>query len=209
MDNLVITNTRPEHLKMIEMISAPEDQPEYFKKEHFAAHLRRFPEGQFVALLNGKAVGYAITMRTNYSPYDPPKPWMSSIGDMSLTRHNPHGEWLYGVDFCVDAAYRRCGIGTKMYQARFRLVKQLNLQGFYVGGMLAGYHQYQRSMSVQEYAENVIRGKIADPTVTMQINRGFKPRALIENYISDSPALANAMLLLWTNPVYQAAAVPA
>jgi GNAT superfamily N-acetyltransferase len=203
MMNLTITNTRPEHLRTLETISAPDKAPGCFEEHHFLHHLRRFPEGQFTALLDGKPVAYAITMRTHYSPYDPPRGWMKSIGDMTLRNHNPDGEWLYGVDFCVHPDYRRCGIGTKMYQERFKLVKRLNLQGFYVGGMLAGYHRYQHFMTVQEYAQNVIRGEIEDPTVTMQMNRGFKPRALIENYIAESPALANAMLLLWLNPVYQ------
>jgi len=206
---LTITNTRPEHLRNIEKISAPKGDDGYFKAENFLQHMRRFPEGQFIALMDGKPVGYAITMRTDYSPYDPPLSWMDAIGDMSLSRHNPAGQWLYGVDFCIHTDYRRCGIGTKMYQARFNLVKRLNLQGFYIGGMLAGYYRYHNMMSVREYADQVIRGKIEDPTVSMQIHRGFQPRAVIENYIEDAPEYTSAMLLVWPNPVRIAIPVPA
>lgn len=201
-EQLIITNTRPEHLRTIEKISAPKSDNGCFRAENFRHHLHRFPEGQFVALLDGKPAAYATTMRTNYSPYDPPLAWMDAIGDMSLERHNPDGQWLYGVDFCVHPDYRRCGIGTTMYQARFDLVKRLNLNGFYVGGMLAGYYRYADTMSVREYADQVISGKIDDSTVSMQIHRGFQPRALIENYVEDAPEFTSAMLLVWPNPEY-------
>ncbi|MBC8170229.1 MAG: GNAT family N-acetyltransferase, partial [Anaerolineae bacterium] len=117
--------------------------------------------------------------------------------------HDPQGEWLYGVDFYVNEQYRRLGIGSKMYQARFNLVKRLNLRGMYAGGMLAGYHRYQQHMSAREYAEHIIHGELEDPTVTMQMRRGFKPRAVIENYATNPLAGNAAMLIEWRNPDYR------
>jgi GNAT superfamily N-acetyltransferase len=201
---VITTQMRPEHVEGVAKISSPwGDDPECFSRPNLLQLIRRFPEGQFVGLFNNHVVSYAITMRTNRSPYDQPLPWMDVIGDMTLRNHDPNGEWLYGVDFAVDTTYRKMGIGTKMYAARFNMVKRLNLRGFYAGGMLAGYNRYRNQMSVREYGEKVMRGELEDPTVTMQIHRGFKPRGVIENYVYQPEAGSAAMLIEWQNPQYK------
>jgi len=85
-------------------------------------------------------------------------------------------------------------------RARFDLVKRSNLRGFYAGGMLAGYHKYQHKMSVIEYANAVRAGQIKDPTVSMQLNRGFRPQSVIKNYSDDPHPYDSAMLIIWDNP---------
>lgn len=199
-----ITPTQPEHAPQIrallERLHHLADD-EYFTVEHLRQHIARFPLGQFVALIGDKMVGFAITLRTHYSPNQKPLSWMNAVGDLTLSSHQPAGEWLYGVDFAVDPDYRKRGIGSVLYQERFALVKHLNLLGFYAGGMLQGYQQHRAMMTVREYADKVMRRELSDPTVTMQMNRGFTPHALIENY-DDYPASGNgAMLIVWNNPV--------
>ena len=207
LNNLIVTNTRPEHAAAIQRLdfSSWEDTSDCFTAAHIRAHIKRFPEGQFVALLNGHPVGFAVTMRTNKSPHQPALPWFDAVGDMTLRNPRPDGQWLYGVEFVVDPNFRRRGIGTRLYKARFNLVKRLNLRGFYAGGMLAGYHRYHRQMTVREYGQKVRNGELKDPTVTMQINRGFKPAGVIENYCEDDPPYDSAMLIVWDNPQYQMA----
>lgn len=99
--------------------------------------------------------------------------------------------------------FQRRGIGTALYIARFKLAKHLNLRGWYAGGMLMGYHRYRNHMSLKEYAEKVAQREIIDPTVTMQMNRGFKPMGLIENYADVPQADNGAMLIVWENPDYR------
>lgn len=199
MSNLIITHTRPEHFAGIERITFPWLDPENMGTEHLRHHIRRFPEGQLVALLDNVVVAYCVTMRTSYSPYNPPLGWHEAIGDMTLRNHDPQGAWLYGVDFAVHPDYRRHGIGTQMYDARFDLIRRLNLRGFYAGGMLAGYPEYMGQMRIEDYANRVMRGEIDDPTVSMQMRRGFRPQRLIENYTRDLPGYRHAMLLVWEN----------
>lgn len=208
-NSVTIVNTRPEHAETLSSTmrtvyagdtNAPCDDTA--TPDHIYSQIRRFSEGQFVALLNGEVVGFATTMRTHDSPQAAPLPWIHAIGDLHLRNHTPQGEWLYGVDFGVHPEYRKHGIGTKLYQARFNLVRRLNLRGFYAGGMLMGYARYQLQMSISEYADKVMRGELCDPTVTMQINRGFKPRRLIENYIPGTPPHNAAMLIEWANTQY-------
>jgi ribosomal protein S18 acetylase RimI-like enzyme len=206
---VITTQMRPEHLDGVARLSAPEGaDDEYFSRSNLLQALRRYPEGQLVGLLNGQVVSYAITLRTHRTPTDEPLSWMDVIGDLTLRNHDPNGDWLYGVDFAVDTTYRRMGIGTKMYAARFNLVKRLNLRGFYAGGMLMGYDRYRHQMSPREYGEKVMRGELTDPTVTMQIHRGFKPRAVIEGYVYQPEAGSAAVLIEWQNPQYKPVNLP-
>lgn len=200
---LIVTQMLSEHLAGVERISAPvADDSDCFSRNALAKVLERFPEGQFVALLDGQVVSYALTMRTHRSPGAVPLKWIDAIGDMTLHNHRPAGEWLYGVDFAVDPSLRRIGIGSKMYATRFDLVKRLNLRGMYAGGMLMGYRRYQDTLKPSEYAEKVLTGELQDPTVTMQINRGFKPRAVVEQYSWMAVAGNCAVLIEWQNPQY-------
>ena len=53
-----------------------------------------------------------------------------------------------------------------------------------------------------EYGEKVIAREIKDPTVTMQMNRGFRAERVITDYV-DEPAAGNAgVLIVWDNPDY-------
>lgn len=165
--------------------------------------IEQFPEGQFVALIDGKPVGMAATMRTHRPPTAKALSWLQMIGGMDVLRHESNGEWLYGVEFAVNPECRKLGIGTRLYQARFEMIKNLNIRGFYAVGMLMGYHRYRHMMPVREYGEKVMRREITDPTVTMQMNRGFRPLAVVEDYLPEEPAGNAGMLILWNNPEYQ------
>ena len=103
----------------------------------------------------------------------------------------------------VRPQYHRRGIGTGLYEARFALVKQLNLRGWYAVGMLMGYENHAENMSVSEYGEKVIAGEIYDPTVSMQLNRGFRAEYVVRDYV-DEPAAGDAgVLIFWENPDYE------
>ncbi len=62
---------------------------------------------------------------------------------------------------------------------------------------------YADLMDVREYGERVSTGEFKDPTVTMQMNRGFRPVQVVADYC-DEPAAGNAgLLIVWDNPDYQ------
>jgi len=216
---ITITNLRLEHGgQILNLIRAAfevdEDDPceECIDSAAVAAMLTRFPEGQFVALHQTDeqelVIGLACTMRTNVPPTKPPRAWWEAIGTNHIHNHRPDGDWLYGVEMAVHPAYRKRGIGTALYEARFELVKRLNLKGWYAGGMLMGYHRYKDQMTPREYGEKVIAGEIKDPTVTMQVNRGFEAWSVIEDYIDEPIAGDAAVLIVWHNPDYQAQPPP-
>ena len=158
--------------------------------------VKRFPEGQFIALYGEQVVGYASTMRVSRPPNQPPLQWIEAIGDMGIAAHEAAGEWLYGVEMTVRPEWQRRGVGAALYEARFALVRRLGLRGWYAGGMLIAYPQHAEQLSPQEYAAAVQNRELRDPTVTMQMNRGFRAMGLIEEYLPGEPA----MLIVWENP---------
>lgn len=183
--------------------------PGVFGLEAWPALLKRFGAGQFVAVVGeGEAervVGVALALRTDYPPSANPKSWREMIGDLALAGHAPQGRWLYGVEKAVRPEHQGRGVGSALYEAQFRLVRQLGLRGIYAGGMLKGYARYKERMSIREYAGKVMRGELFDPTVSVQMKRGFKPRTLIENYAWDRDAQHTGMLIVWEPPRRQPA----
>src|SRR5690606_24417880 len=81
-------------------------------------------------------------------------------------------------------------------RSRLALIGELGLDGWFAGGMLMGYHRYRDVMSPREYGQRVIAGEVDDPTVSMQLKRGFEPRAIIENYYPEWKAGHAAVLLV-------------
>jgi GNAT superfamily N-acetyltransferase len=163
-------------------------------------HIERFDNGAIVARVDGVLVGYAIMMQTSYSPYNIPLNWHDAIGGVTMNKHDANGSWLYGVDCGVHPDFRKQGIGTQLYRVRFEVVAQRGLVGFYTGGMLAGYKFFSQHLTVEEYGEYVRQGRILDPTVTMQKNRGFELGAVIANYTGYSTDEDCAMLIVWICP---------
>ncbi len=167
-----------------------------------AQQLERFPEGQFVAVVRDgdreRVVGTSTTLRTDRPPSEPPLPWHEVIGDYGIPKHDPDGVWLYGVEIAVHPAFQRRGIASALYRTRLGLVEELDLAGWYAGGMLMGYHRYADRLTPRAYAEQVVAGTLEDPTVSMQMRRGLVPSGIIEHYYREPKAGDCAVLLTWT-----------
>ncbi len=173
-------------------------------QDNITEMVRRFPAGQFVVVTDTpegeKVIGLALAMRTDYAPSARPLGWLEMIGDLNLAKHDPEGEWLYGVEKAVHPEYQGRGVASALYKAQFALAERLGLKGMYAGGMLKGYESYRERLSVREYAGKVMRGEVFDPTVSVQMRRGFEPRTVIENYAWDSQADHTGMLIVWERP---------
>ena len=192
-----IQHARPEHAGQMEdlqrRVFPTLSAAEILTREHYLAHLRIFPEGQFVALDGGRVVGATTTMRYHLDLR--PHTFLEVSGNLWMTTHEPSGDWLYGLDLGVDPAWRRQGMARAFYRARQEQARALGLKGQITVGMMNGYGAVSHLMSPEDYFEGLRRGEIQDPTVSMQLSVGFVIRALIKGYLSD-PACGDCGVLM-------------
>jgi len=194
-----------EQLEAVQRASVPTlAENELITAAQYAAHIARFPEGQFAVLnTDGHVVACSTDFRTSEVDFEHfEHRYMDAVAQNWLSRHDPQGIWLYGADIGVLPAYRRRGIATRLYQTRHDLVRRLNLQGHVAGGLLRGFGAYKATMSADEYVTKVITGEIFDPTLSVQLKCGFTVYGIIYYYVDDPGCDGKAAFLVWHNPVY-------
>ncbi len=166
---------------------------EIITARHFRRHLEVFPEGQFVGLDGDRVIASTSSMRCALR--SDPHSYLEISDHLWIGTHDPGGAWLYGLDLMIDPDYRGRGIARLLYRARQTLVAELGLAGQYTVGMLNGYEAYQHQMSLDQYYEAVVAGRVDDPTIGLQFRIGFEARGLVRNYLED-PTCGNAGVLL-------------
>lgn len=171
-----------------------------WRREHLESHLRTFPEGQFVAVDDGRIVGYSACLIVSSKRAFRPHSFREITGQGTFNTHEPTGDVLYGAEIMVDPEFRRRGIGNKFYEMRFELVRRLRLRFFAAGGRIPGYHDWQAKLSAKEYVDRVIRGRISDRVLSTQLRAGLKVRAVLPGYMRDPKSCDFATLLVWKNP---------
>lgn len=210
--HVTVTNTQPNHVQALEklqrMVFPTLDDTELFTAAKYLNHIRLFPEGQFVAIVHdGKreiVVGATTTYRTQFDFDDIQHTYLEAIDYGWLSHHDPHGDWLYGVDVSVHPNYRGLRIGRRLYDARHRLARQLNLRGEIAGALMPNYVHHTH-LSVAQYALRVWQGVLHDPTLSMQIKNGFRPRGILYDHISDARSNNAATLIVRENASYRPA----
>lgn len=165
------------------------------RAEQYLRHLEVFPEGQFVLVAADGVVGSTTTMRTTFCFEEPRHRFRDTFGGGWLTRHQPGGDWLYGLDMSIHPAWRGRGGARLLYRARHQLARHLGLHGQLTVGMPSGYGALHDGLSGEEYYQQWLAGLRADPTLTPQQKIGFRPLALIPDYLDD-PVCGNFGVLL-------------
>jgi len=186
---LVVMHTRPEHadqLEELQRVCFPTlADDERFKARHYRGHVALFPAGQFVALDGDQVVGATSTIRLPFDFEHVGHTFGEIIQGGWLTSHDPEGDWLYGADIGVHPDYRGQGLAAALYAARQELVWRLGLRGQVTAGMLRGYGEVKDTISAEQYYAEVVAGTRRDATLSMQLNLGFEPRALLKDYLND------------------------
>jgi predicted amidohydrolase/ribosomal protein S18 acetylase RimI-like enzyme len=164
--------------------------------------IRNFPEGQFVVTVNEQVVGYCATFIIEEAAAMKPHTWLEITGDGYASRHNPDGDWLYGMEVCVDPDYRGYRLGQRLYNERKKLCESWELKGIVFGGRLPTLSKRLRKYgTVENYIEQVKAKKARDPVLSFQLHNGFEIHGVIPNYLSsDHQSLGYAVHLVWRNP---------
>lgn len=200
---ILVRQTRPEDFAGVREMGKlvyPHEAP--YTDEYLDAHLKAFPEGQFVAVDvdTQQVVGMASTLIVDWSDYNFDASWKEITGDGSLTTHNPKGRTLYAADVMVHPAYQGKGIGKQIYAVRRDLAIRLKMLRIRAGARLPGYQHHAPSLPAEEYVFKVVKGELRDPTLSFQLKRGFHVLAVLPDYLHDDPESQNyAALIEWIN----------
>lgn len=171
-------------------------------RDHIASHCRIFPDGALCAVENGTLVGSATAHIIRFDPAHHSHTWAQASADGFLTNHDPHGDTLYGVDIAVVPSARGRGVARALYQARYALVRRLGLRRFLAGSRLSGYRAHSQHLTPEQYAVEVVAGRLTDPVLTPQLRSGLRPCIVVHDYLPDYEACDCALLMAWENPEF-------
>jgi GNAT superfamily N-acetyltransferase len=168
------------------------------------SHHQVFPEGQLVAVApsDGAVIGMAASLVVLWDDYEFTTSWRDFTEHGTFANHDPvRGRTLYGAEVMVHPDWQGRGVGSVLYRAREALVQRLGLLRIRAGARLRGYHRVAGSLGAGEYVVRVVRGELADPTLSFQLRRGFRVLAVVPGYLRHDPeSLGYAAVIEWLNP---------
>ena len=164
--------------------------------------INTFPEGQFVILVNDRIVGYCATFIIDEKIALKEHNWAEITGNGYASRHDPEGDWLYGMEVCLDPEYRGYRLGQRLYTERKKLCQSLGLKGIVFAGRLPTlYKRIKKFPDVKDYVEQVQQKKLRDPVLSFQLHNDFEIVGIIPNYLSvDFQSMGYGVHLIWRNP---------
>ena len=175
----------------------------HWQPDMLRAHVKLFPEGQWVAEMGGRIVGSATNLRVPLEDALRHHTWREIAGGGYLTTHDPRGSALYGTEVMVHPDARRRGIARALYGKRKALARDLNMRAFVTGGRIPGYEKHAHRMDATAYVKQVVAGKLEDRTLTPQLRSGLTVAGVMSSYITDPRSHNHATLLVWWNLDYQ------
>jgi GNAT superfamily N-acetyltransferase len=190
-------------LEAIQRASFPELAfEELMHSEHYKAHMQVFPEGQHSILerSSNKVVGCSSDLKLEFDPNHYQHKYIEAVGHNYFTTHQPDANWLYGADIGVLPAYRGFGLSKLLYAARQDMVRRLGLQGHFAGAMPKGFGAHSSEMSIEQYVQQVVRGELNDPVLSIQLRRGYAVWGIIPNYLEDASCANYGVQIVWRNP---------
>lgn len=191
LEDFIIRNATPDDAIQMEYVQKqcyPSlHESALMNRNHFINHIKIFPEGQIVIEMDGKIVGSASSMRSNFPHHD--HTYLEITDNLWITNtHIPDGDWMYGIDIGVLPEYRGMGFSRELYLARQEIGKKLGLKGQLIAGMAIGYGRVKNRMTIEEYCYALEIKKFTDPTITPQMKAGFRWIRPLYNHINDPQA---------------------
>lgn len=165
--------------------------------------LEMFPEGQILAEVDGKIIGYATSL---IALLDDDSPWYSYdeiTGVGTFSTHDPSGDTLYGSDIAVHPNWRGKGVAQKLYARRKALLKRLNLRRMVAGGRIPGYADHAKRMTAETYVERVKAGELKDPALSAHLKAGYQVMSVHYAYLNDAESMSYATHLELLNPEFE------
>lgn len=175
---------------------------EQYDTRVYTMQFNAFPEGQFLAEIDGTVVAYATSIIVQLDPEARYYTYSELTGSGTFRTHTPSGDTLYGADIAVDPEYRGRGFASRLYVQRKKLMKRYNLRRMVAYGRLPGYSEYAGEMTAEEYVDSVLNGKIKDPALNTHIKAGYKVKKVLLDFVGDDSSLNYCTVLEMSNPDY-------
>ncbi len=166
--------------------------------------IETFPQGQLVAVLDGRIVGYAMALIVNIEDDAPWYSYSEITGNGTFSSHTPDGDTLYGADIAVHPKFRGRGIAAALYDGRKRLLRRFNLRRLVAGGRIPGYAAHSGRLTAEEYVRKVVDGELQDTALNAHLKAGFQVRGVHHGYLRDDQSLDYATFLELPNPRFRA-----
>ena len=166
------------------------------------AQINNFQKGHFVAEYEGQIVGFCVSFIIDGETALSVHNWKEITGGGYASRHNPLGDYLYGMEVCVDPDFRGLRIGQRLYTKRKNLCRKLKLKGIVFGARMAELAKRAKKFKTpEEYLKAIKDKKIRDKTISFQIRNGFEILGVLENYLpGDAESQGYAVHMIWYNP---------
>jgi predicted amidohydrolase len=175
-----------------------------WKQDQFSSLLKNFQEGQILVEYNKKVVASSSSLIISSAAYPETSTWNELTRDGYITNHDPRGDTLYGLEIMVDPEYRNMKLSRRLYAARQKLAKELNLKRITIGGRIPNYHRHADKLTAAQYVQKVMDKKIYDPVLTAQVANGFVLKRLLPDYLpGDQESRGYATFLEWVNFDYK------
>lgn len=174
-----------------------------YSESQVRGQINNFPEGVFVAEYEGRIAGYCVTCILEEQVALRQHTWAEVSGGGFNSRHNPDGDYLYGLDVSVHPDFRRLRIGQRFYRARRELCRRLELKGIVFGGRMPGYNRRRKQYPDPEaYLKAVQDGAFKDQVISFQFRQGFEAIGILKGYLPDDrPSGGHAVHMMWRNPL--------
>lgn len=203
--NLTVRNAKlsdvPAIVRLSELVYKPLKMDTYTPAA-VTGQINNFPQGQIVVIAGDVLVGYCATFRIAEKECMKKHSWSEITGNGFASRHNTHGDWLYGMEVCIDNDYRGYRIGQRLYNERKKLCQSLGLKGVVFAGRIPNLaKRIGKLKTVENYIDQVIHKKIKDPVLSFQLRNGFEVIGTIKNYLpDDTQSMGYAAHMVWRNP---------
>ncbi len=197
-----VTVDMAEALEELERSTFPDIDPTtLYDAAGYRALAEEFSEGCFAGFEPGDRtypVAVGVGVRVHFDFDDPLHTFNEIVASgPGRSGDDPTGRWYYGTSIAVRPAHRRRGIGRELYELRKQVCRDLGLLGIVAGGVLPGFAHHKHAMTAAEYLDGVSCGRLYDPTLSFQIEQGFRVICPLPDYVIE-PAVDNfAALIVW------------
>ncbi len=174
-------------------------------REKFESRLELFPEGFFLAYVDGKLGGVSTSEIVNLDSAESLASWeeVTDNGFIKKT-HNKDGNALYVVSVGVSKWAQGKGLGSALVEKQKEVVKKMGLEFLVLGARLPGYHDYHFShpqTTAEEYAKMKNEsGEVFDNEIRFYSNKGLEVEKVVPVYMEDDPESENyGVVMVWRN----------